>query len=170
MHFFPPCILTSHPLHPYWFDHPKEYVGNLPIGYIRSATVNSSLIVLWSVTSMALVPLMHFTWECWLKVMCNGGRRNLSLSVNSTLACSTQLDHNTEKSHQRLPPEQQPAHPLISLQPSPGHEPTKRSRRYRSSCVKRLQTGWIPLPFAVTSLRREYDELVTERRSLSLRI
>jgi hypothetical protein len=96
---------------------------------------------------MALVPLMHFTWECWLKVMCNGGRRNLLLSVNSTLACSTQLDHSTENSHQRLPAEQQTAHPLISLLPLPGHEPTKRSRRCHSGYVKKITDRLNSSPF-----------------------
>jgi hypothetical protein len=109
--------------------------------------------------SMALVPLMHFTWECRLKVMCNGGRRNLLLSENSTAACSTQLGHNTETLHRSLayspPPDMNQRNVLADIAPAmcKGYRPAEFLSRSLS---------------LVTFVWREWNELVPGGSRLSV--
>lgn len=55
------------------------------------------------------------------------GKGNLLLSASSTATCSTQLDQNTVTLTTDFHPSNN-AHPLISLQSSPGHQPTPAFR------------------------------------------
>jgi hypothetical protein len=172
MYAFHPESMNIHflPITSFLIWSPYHIQENLPPGYVRSASVNSNTVIVNHVHDSCTTHAFHF--ECWLKVMCNGGRRNLLLSVNSTAACSTQLDHNTETlSPATSTRATQPAHPLISLKSSPGHEPTKRSRRYHSAVWK----GYGPAEFLshLLSLSYEVNKMNSKQNEdfcLSLRI
>ena len=85
----------------------------------HSATDTSVQRLLLSISSMTLVPLSHLTFLLTYGHV-QRMKGNLLLSVSSTATCSTQLGQNTVTLTTDFHPSKN-AHPLISLQSSPGH-------------------------------------------------
>lgn len=98
----------------------KKFIHS--ISYPRKthgATDSSDEWLLLSVSSMTLVPLSHFTFCVDIRSV-QRRKGDLLLSASSTATCSTQLDQNTVTLTTDFHPSNN-AHPLISLQSTPGH-------------------------------------------------